>query len=235
MSDASRTRIPTEVWTSLLVIIGFTTCLLLDDTRSTSSNEERSRSTFSNKEPLKNATLSSNAPLIDLNNKSIPEAISILESYSRRAQQIIPFFPSFPKIWLRPPTEKGRYASLGERHCVEFLELLFAGHKFLKVRPRWLKNYKHNTGRCLELDAYCEALAIALEYNGRQHHEWPNFTGMTWEEFKRQQERDQMKVEVCIERNICLIRIPHTVPLERIPIAIYAKLLEAVPELGFRS
>lgn len=226
MSDAGnpqtkRSPFPTEIWVGLLVIVGLTAVIFLRDAEQPKVSEPKQKS----------------APLLQkdiyslLENKEIPQAIPILERYSKKAQKIIPFFPSFPKIWLMPPTEKGSFSSLGERHCIEFMELLFPGYHFPKVRPKWLENTKHETGRCLELDGYCEELSIAIEYNGIQHYVWPNFTNMTREEFIRQRERDQLKVEICISRNICLIRIPYTVPLERIPLAIYSKLLEGVPEL----
>ena len=167
----------------------------------------------------------------ELQGLTVDQAVDLLRKRSQRARQIIPHFPSFPHLWLLPPRERGAYDSLGERYSIEFMELLFPGHRFRKVRPDWLRNTLHRTGRCLELDGFCPELSLALEYNGRQHYEWPNFTGMTQEEFERQQERDQLKVEICIDKNICLIRIPYTVPLERIPLAIYAKLLDSVPGL----
>lgn len=164
-----------------------------------------------------------------LEGKSIDESIQILRTKSVKAKEIVPFFPDFPSIWLISPQNKGRYASLGERYCIEFLELVFPGHKFCKIRPRWLRNPETNYP--LELDGYCEELKLAIEYNGVQHYVWPNFTGQTREEFIKQRQRDKVKESVCTERNVCLIRVPYTVPLERIPIAIYAKLLEAVPGL----
>jgi hypothetical protein len=156
-------------------------------------------------------------------------AIQQLRRKAHEAKKIIPFFPDFPKFWLVPPREKGKYSSLGERYCIEFLELLFPGHKFIKTRPDWLLN--PDTNRCLELDGYCAELNLAIEYNGIQHYVWPNFLPMSLKEFWRQRERDQLKEEVCIREHICLIRIPYTVPLDRIPLAVYSKLLEAVPGL----
>ena len=43
---------------------------------------------------------------------------------------------------------------------------------FKKVRPSWLIN--HETGFCLELDGYCKQLKLAFEYDGIQHHVYPN-------------------------------------------------------------
>lgn len=156
-------------------------------------------------------------------------AIESLSKWAERAKRIVPEFPDFPGIWIPPPADKGQYRSLGERYCIDFLHLLFPGKEFKTVRPTWLRNPK--TKKCLELDGYCEELSLAIEYNGIQHYVWPNFTPMTRDEFFEQRYRDQVKVDVCTERHICLLRIPYTVPIERIPLAVYAKLLEAVPGL----
>jgi len=167
-----------------------------------------------------------------LEGKSIEESVSILSRKGKEAQRIVPQFPNFPGIWLLSPTTKEKYASLGERYCIEFLELLFPGHKFKKIRPKWLRNPK--TNRPLELDGYCEELMIAIEYQGKQHYVWPNFTKCSRKEFFAQQERDRIKEETCINKNICLIQVPYTVELSRIPLAVYSKLLDAVPELNLK-
>lgn len=161
--------------------------------------------------------------------KDKEESMRYLKRKGREAQRIVPQFPNFPDMWLLPPTSKGNNSSIGERYCVEFLELLFPGHKFKKIRPKWLRNPK--TNRPLELDGYCDELMIAIEYQGIQHYIWPNFTNCTKEEYIAQRERDQVKEEICIKNNICLIKIPYTVEHKRIPLAIYAKLLDSVPGL----
>jgi len=165
-----------------------------------------------------------------LDGRTIDESISILEKQGCLAKKIIPDFPYFPRIWILPPTAKDKYASLGERYCVEFLELLFPNYKFNKIRPTWLRNPK--TNRCLELDGFCSELMIAIEYNGIQHYVWPNFTNCTREQFLQQRYRDQIKEDVCRDKNICLLRIPYTVPMDRIPLAIYSQLLDGVPGLN---
>lgn len=138
-------------------------------------------------------------------------------------------FPPFPSVVPVPPMNKGKYSSLGERYCVEFLEILFPNHKFIKTRPKWLTNPQ--TGRPLELDGYNEELKLAIEYNGVQHYVYPNFTGCSKEEFKKQLYRDKLKETLCSENGVCLIRIPYSTPLEEIPTAIYSKLLDSVPDL----
>lgn len=160
---------------------------------------------------------------------NIDAAIAQLKRKAQQAKRIIPYFPDFPELWLIPPVNKGSYGSLGERYSVEFLELLFPNYRFVKAKHKWMKSRKNYP---LELDGFCEELMIAVEYNGYQHYVWPNHYHKTIEEFNDQRERDQIKLEACIERNICLIRIPYTVkPIDRIPLAVYAKLLEAVPGL----
>lgn len=161
-----------------------------------------------------------------LQGKPLDESIDLLRERSYFAKLKVSSFPDFPRIWLIPPEEKGSYDSIGERYCIEFMELLFPRHEFKKVRPDWLRN--PCSGRCLELDGYCEDLSLAIEYDGVQHYQWPNFIGMTKEEFLRQRDRDEIKAKTCLKRNICLIKIPYTVPLERIPLAIYSRLLDSV-------
>lgn len=157
----------------------------------------------------------------------IPSAREWLTKKGNQANRIVPQFPLFPQLWLLPPSKKGTYSSLGERYCVEFMELLFSPHQFVKVKPPWLKNPR--TGRRLELDGYCSELEIAIEYNGYQHYVWPNHLLKTEKEFLAQKYRDKIKVEMCKDRGVFLICIPYSIPISQIPLAIYSKLLEGMP------
>jgi len=163
----------------------------------------------------------------------IDESLNMLRRYHLQALKWNPLIPPVPPVYLKSPTDKGQFSSIGERHTIESLQLIFPGYSFKKVRPNWLKNPK--TGRNLELDGYCPELKIAAEYNGQQHYVWPNFTKMSYQEFLQQVERDRLKLEICQNLKICLIRIPYTVPLNRIPLAVYSKLLESVPEFSLNS
>lgn len=163
--------------------------------------------------------------------RSLPRDLALihLENKYKIVRKVIPEFPALPSCLPHPPTNKGSFSSYGERYCVEFLEVLFPEHKFKKVRPEWLVNPV--TGRRLELDGYNEELKLAVEYNGIQHYVYPNFTGCTEEEFKNQLYRDKLKETLCDKHGVCLIRIPYSVPLADIPIAIYSILLDSVPEI----
>ena len=81
--------------------------------------------------------------------------------------------------------------------------------RFKKVRPSWLMN--HETGFCLELDGYCKQLKLAFEYDGIQHHVYPNPFHKSKEEFNRQRKRDEMKDRKCKRHGTTLIRIKYDV------------------------
>lgn len=241
MGDVNNKRLKSYLWLFILIVLAILVCLLVKTpdpipevslTRSQLIPEKTARGTRWQARKIAEPTARTAVPAESFYDKLDPDndrAIQQLRRKAREAKKIVPYFPDFPKFWLVPPREKGKYSSLGERYCIEFLELLFPGHKFIKARPDWLIN--PDTNRCLELDGYCAELNLAVEYNGIQHYVWPNFLPMSLEEFWRQRERDQLKEELCIRENICLIRIPYTVPLDRIPLAVYSKLLEAVPGL----
>lgn len=64
----------------------------------------------------------------------------------------------------------------------------------------WLKG--------LYLDGYSDRLKFAVEYQGRQHTEFPNFHHKTREEFDRQQKNDRLKVKRCLKNNVNLLVVP---------------------------
>ena len=97
--------------------------------------------------------------------------------------------------------------SRSETLMCDILKKLYPENTFKKVRPQWLRN--SHTGANLELDAYCEELKLAFEYNGLQHDEFiPHFHNNNIENFKNLQLRDKKKIELCIEHKIKLIIIP---------------------------
>jgi len=231
----SKTR-NTNLLIGLIILTGLLICIFTEETvvdrKKTygyQKNASKSSPLFDEDAPL---ALSAFPPdtFLKVSNLSSEEAITYFQKKATRAKEIVSRFPDFPRIWLLPPSNKGDYDSLAERYCIEFIEFLFPGYRFRKIRPTWLRNPE--TKRCLELDGYCKELSLAIEYNGIQHYVWPNFLPMTHYEFLKQQERDQLKAEICIELNICLLVIPYTVPFEKIPLAIYGKLLDAVPGIN---
>ena len=77
-----------------------------------------------------------------------------------------------------------------------------------KARPEWLKNPK--TGATLELDFYDEEQRVAIEYDGAQHHEFPNAFHKSRAEFEEQVARDRWKDAQCAAMGVQLVRIRAT-------------------------
>lgn len=94
------------------------------------------------------------------------------------------------------------------------LELLTC-KPFVKIRPPWLRNPL--TGRNLEIDAWCEELKLACEFQGYQHTVFPNRFHKTFDQFLAQQQRDKFKAQTLASLGIRLLEVPHTVCVEEIP------------------
>ena len=69
--------------------------------------------------------------------------------------------------------------------------------KFPKKRPKWLKNGR---GFQMELDGYCEDLAIGFEYQGIQHFSLPLFNSDVGQRIKD----DKLKAKLCAEKGVRL-------------------------------
>jgi hypothetical protein len=106
------------------------------------------------------------------------------------------------------PYHSSKPQSKGEKICCSVMEKIY-GVPFYTVRPNFLKNPE--TGRNLEIDCYNPELKIGVEYNGKQHYVFPNFTGMSREEFYNQLRRDRFKRESCDLNGVYLITVPYTV------------------------
>lgn len=114
-----------------------------------------------------------------------------------------------PEEEYKSPNRKSK----GEKLCCEIMSRIF-DRPFKTVRPNFLKNPE--TGRNLEIDCYNEELRLGVEYNGIQHYHYPNFTGMSKEEFYNQLRRDRFKREACDAHGVYLITVPYTVKHEDI-------------------
>ena len=76
---------------------------------------------------------------------------------------------------------------------------------FPKTRPEWLRD--RQSGNRLELDGYCEALALAFEYDGKQHRERNPSIQPTQADFVDLQRRDREKDSLCEANGVTLIRL----------------------------
>ena len=82
--------------------------------------------------------------------------------------------------------------SRGEKITRDIMEKIY-GVPFNSIWPDWLRNPE--TGENLELDCFNEDLKIAVEYNGEQHYNWPNFTQQSYPQFINQVRRDAFKAD----------------------------------------
>jgi hypothetical protein len=99
-------------------------------------------------------------------------------------------------------------SKLGERICKYTLECLL-GYPIKHVRPNFLRNPE--TGCCLELDAYCEELNVAVEYNGSQHYHMKDAFHKNEQDLVNQIERDKLKVKLCKDNNVDLIIVSYKI------------------------
>jgi hypothetical protein len=82
------------------------------------------------------------------------------------------------------------------------------GYDMPKARPSWL--LYPLTNRTLELDFYDQERSKAIEYDGRQHYEYPNAFHKTRAEFDQQVMRDVWKDAACRLNGVQLARVRAT-------------------------
>jgi hypothetical protein len=103
---------------------------------------------------------------------------------------------------------------IGERICRAYFEQMF-GRKFPKARPKWLTNRE---GFQMELDGYCNSLALAFEHQGLQHFQLRS-QFQTAKQFDKRKRDDRRKKFLCRQNNVTLIevpQIPDSLPLTQI-------------------
>lgn len=109
-----------------------------------------------------------------------------------------------PRTPLGPPADmKISHGQL--RACTVLQNKLGLPLKWNDRSQTWNKNPK--TGRNLELDCWCPEKKIALEFQGRQHNEFPNRFHKTREEFEDSIRRDFYKKDNCKKNGVYLIEI----------------------------
>jgi hypothetical protein len=103
-------------------------------------------------------------------------------------------------------------AGLGERICKEFFEQIF-GEKFPKDYPEWLVNSRGNR---MELNGYSPKLKLAFEHHGQQHYKPRTQFIRSKAELQTRQKDDEIKRELCEQREIALIEIAEVPTLTQI-------------------
>ncbi len=155
-----------------------------------------------------------------IKNLSYNDKITHLQMYAKEAQSIIPSFPKFPNT-LNNKIDK--VDNNPNKIISSFMKTLFPSTEFTTIDKPWLKG---NT-----LECYSPELMLAVEYRDESNYIWPNSTKCSKEEFELMQVRNAEKDKICLNYNICLIKISYLIPKTEIPFAVYCKLLDAVPFL----
>jgi len=101
---------------------------------------------------------------------------------------------------------------LNEGLCRRILEAI-TGKDWPKARPDWLISER---GGRLELDGFCQSIAVAFEYQGKQHYEFIPHFHVTEKALGRRQADDQQKRDLCARKNVKLIEIPHNVEPDKL-------------------
>lgn len=124
------------------------------------------------------------------------------------------------------PHNRGRFKWKVQTICKFTIESL-TGREFFTIRPSWLMNPQ--TKRNMELDCFNEEMALALEYNGRQHYKHTSRfhseepSGM--KKLELQVYRDELKKSLCDKMGISLIIVPYTISKYNMCSYIMGKLL----------
>lgn len=88
------------------------------------------------------------------------------------------------------------------------------GHEFFFDQwPEWLVNPK--TNRRLQLDCSCPTLAIAGEYQGKNHYVFSEHFHGTVDKFHQQVARDDFKRRKCDECGMYLVTVPYWVRFDK--------------------
>jgi hypothetical protein len=124
-----------------------------------------------------------------------------------------------------PPTKliipQSLKESKGQAECRRVMEKVFEC-SFPTQRPLFLLNTI--TGQKLEIDCCNTEKKLGIEYHGIQHYKFVPYFHKTYDAFRNQQYRDEMKYRLCRENDFTLFVVPYTVPLEDIETYIMDKL-----------
>lgn len=143
-------------------------------------------------------------PSLEIVTSSVPQPMKELD--------LTPPVPSFLTIPRANNDDGVKSQSKGEGDARAAMEKVY-GVPFNKERPAWLVNPK--TGRRLELDGVNHDLKMAFEYHGEQHYIFKPYFYATYEEFAKQVERDNVKVDLCDANGYYLITIPYNITKEQ--------------------
>ena len=112
-----------------------------------------------------------------------------------------------------------------ETKLYEILKLIFGSENVINsVHPLWALS---NKGVLLEYDIGVVNKKLLVEYDGLQHHQYPNFFHKRRKDFEAQVERDRLKEKLAKENGWTLLRIKYN---EKVDYATVYNKLKATSE-----
>lgn len=117
---------------------------------------------------------------------------------------------------------------VGERIVRAYFEKCF-NRKF--PTRRGLDWFKSKSGGYLELDGYCEELAIAFEHHGLQHYNDKNLYIKSKYQLDRRKEMDELKRHLCKKNGVILIEVPQVnnlISLKELPHFLYTEFVKKI-------
>lgn len=135
--------------------------------------------------------------------------------------------PALPRDFDEDRSYSEYKQSHGERECLRVMERVFHPRCFeVQQRLDFMRNPE--TDRRLELDIYNKDLAVAVEYNGRQHYFFTKKFHQSVQDFEAQVRRDNYKRLLCARHGIYLIEVPYNVAIKDIERFILNSLPESL-------
>ena len=131
-------------------------------------------------------------------------AINKIVSYTDRA------LPEVKQTIQVKRRKVGRYKS--QEKLTRILESIFGLTAEIEKTWSWLLSPK---GKRLKVDAYFEELNLAVEFNGKQHSEFPNRFHKTAEDFRYAAMCDEWKRSILRRRGVTVVEFAHTDKLDR--------------------
>jgi len=119
-------------------------------------------------------------------------------SYSEKVNKV--FTPGIEKTRHIKRKRKIRYKS--QERLTRILESLFNMRAETEKTFPWLRSPR---GAALRIDIYFPQLSLAVEYNGKQHAEFPNYFHKTAKDFRYAAMCDAWKYKALTDRGIRLI------------------------------
>lgn len=99
-----------------------------------------------------------------------------------------------------------RTVSHGNNKMISLLKTMY---------PRYTLKQEYHIGEKLRLDVFIKELNLGFEYDGIQHFKYTPQWHKTQADFRRAQDRDNRKNELCLLNNITLIRIKYNEQLTK--------------------